>query len=502
MVNGVLLQGFHWYTDSGGTHWKWLKSQLPVFKKVGIAAIWLPPPYKCDQPATNVGYAPYDLWDCGRYDQKGQIPTKYGTEQDLAELCAMADQLQIQIYIDAVFNHKAAADSTERVDAIVVAADDRTREIGDWIKIDAWTHFIFAGRMNDPDGKKRSEKIWTSDDFDAVDYAENLKNWGPTIFKIKGKQFQTEVSWEKGNYDYLCYSDIEMDSDSAREDLKNWGKWVIKQFNANGFRFDAAKHIRSFFFKEFTEYVKTEFPSLFCVGEYWETSDLSKLNRFIDDTGGLVSLFDVPLQTKFHNASQAEPRDSYDLRSLVTGTLSAEQPTLAVTFVENHDTVKYQKLEQYVDPWFKPWAYAFILLREQGYPTVFLPDWTGTEYSANGNDVVMYSHEWVLRRLMAARHTCALGKQSDYFDHPNTVGWTRSGNSEHTGLAALISNGSEEGWKWMNTGKPNSPFVDILEHRKETILTNDEGWAKFMVNSESCSVWVPVDAVSAIMERL
>jgi alpha-amylase len=182
--------------------------------------------------------------------------------------------------------------------------------------------------------------------------------------------------------------------------------------------------------------------------------------------------------------------------------LSAEQPTLAVTFVENHDTVKYQKLEQYVDPWFKPWAYAFILLREQGYPTVFLPDWTGTEYSANGNDVVMYSHEWVLRRLMAARHTCALGKQSDYFDHPNTVGWTRSGNSEHTGLAALISNGSEEGWKWMNTGKPNSPFVDILEHRKETILTNDEGWAKFMVNSESCSVWVPVDAVSAIMERL
>ena len=37
--------------------------------------------------------------------------------------------------------------------------------------------------------------------------------------------------------------------------------------------------------------------------------------------------------------------------------------------------------EQSVEPWFKPWAYAFILLREQGYPTVFLADWTGAESS-------------------------------------------------------------------------------------------------------------------------
>lgn len=502
MENGVLLQGFHWYSKNGGVHWNWLRTQLPLYKKAGITAIWLPPPSKCDNPANSVGYAPYDRWDLGTYDQKGQVPTKYGTEQELRDLCHAADNLQIQIYIDAVFNHMAGADVTEWIKAIVVAMDERTREIGDWLDIEAWTRFNFTGRMNDPNGRARSVKTWTAKDFDAVDNARNLPNWGPTVFKIKGKQFQTAVSWEKGNYDFLCYADIDMDVDDAREDIKKWGAWIIRELKAKGFRLDAVKHVRSFFFKEFAQYVNYSSPGCFYVGEYWETSDLSKLHKFITDTSGLIKLFDVPLQTKFHQASRANPRNSYDLRNLAVGTLSAEQPSLAVTFVENHDTMPCQKLEQCVEPWFKPWAYAFILLREQGYPTLFLPDWTGTDYTDHNRYVVLYSHEWVLRRLIAARHHCAWGYQQDYFDHPNTVGWTRLGNQEHAGLAVLISNGTEEGWKWMYMARQNTSFVDILEHRKEIIRSNGEGWACFTVNPESCSVWVPEDVVPWIREML
>ena len=154
-------------------------------------------------------------------------------------------------------------------------SDDRTREIGDWIDIQAWTVFDFKERLLDPEGKRRSSKKWNAKDFDAVDFAENLKDWGPTIFKIKGKKFQTAVSKEKGNYDYLCYSDIDMDSDSARNDLKNWGVWVMRELKADGFRLDAVKHIRSFFFKEFAEHTNSFFPGHFCVGEFWETSDTS-----------------------------------------------------------------------------------------------------------------------------------------------------------------------------------------------------------------------------------
>ena len=502
MENGVMLQGFHWYTSNGGVHWNWLISQVELYRKMGITALWLPPPYKCDKPADNVGYAPYDLYDLGEYSQKGQVKTKYGSGDELRRLCTKIREQGLQVYIDAVFNHKAGADNTERVRAIVVAMDDRTREIGSWIDIDAWTKFDFAGRLSDQQGRKRSKKTWAWQDFDAVDAAKNLPTWGPTVFKIKNKPFQTAVSWEYGNYDYLCYADIDMDVDDAREDLKKWGHWILRELNANGFRLDAVKHVRSFFFKEFAEHIRHNQPDTFFVGEYWATWSTRDLHRFISDTAGLVHLFDVPLQTKFHKISQAIPKSSGDLRDLVTGTLSAEQPALAVTFVQNHDTQPCQKLEQCVEPWFVPWAYAFILLREQGYPAVFLPDLTGADYTDQGRYVVLYSHEWVIRRLLAARHHCAWGVQIDYFDHPNTVGWMRLGNAQHAGMAVLISNGSSMGWKWMDTGRANCPFKDILGHRTETLWSDHTGWACFTVNSESCSVWVPEDVVYWIEQML
>lgn len=498
MENGVMLQAFHWYSPEGGVHWNWLASHLNDFKNAGITALWLPPPAKCVDPAINVGYGPYDLYDLGDYNQKGQLATKYGTGRELRTLCDQAALAGIQVYIDGVFNHKGGADETERIDAIVVAMDNRLREIGDWLKIDAWTKFNFTERLSTAEGKARSTKTWSAVDFDAVDFAENLKEWGTTIFKIKNKQFETAVSWEFGNYDYLCFADLDMDRREVKEDMKHWGVWVLDELKAGGFRLDAVKHVRSFFFREFAEHINAQRPGKFFVGEYWSSENTHDLHQFITDTGGKVHLFDIPLQTRFHRASQAWPRSSFDLRSLISGTLSAEQPALAVTFVQNHDTQPCQKLEQCVEPWFVPWAYAFILLREQGYPCIFLPDLTGADYTDNGRYVVLYSHEWVIRRLLAARHHCAWGPQTDYFNHPNTVGWTRGGNSQHAGLAVLINNGSQAGWKWMDAGRANSPFVDILEHRDEVIWTDANGWACFTVEAESCSVWVPQDAVQWI----
>ena len=49
-------------------------------------------------------------------------------------------------------------------------------------------------------------------------------------------------------------------------------------------------------------------------------------------------------------------------------------PFHAVTLVANHDTQPLQALEAPVEPWFKPLAYALILLRENGVPSVFYPD--------------------------------------------------------------------------------------------------------------------------------
>jgi alpha-amylase len=45
----------------------------------------------------------------------------------------------------------------------------------------------------------------------------------------------------------------------------------------------------------------------------------------------------------------------------------------AVTVVENHDTQPLQALEAPIEPWFKPLAYALILLRQKVILRVFTP---------------------------------------------------------------------------------------------------------------------------------
>ena len=42
----------------------------------------------------------------------------------------------------------------------------------------------------------------------------------------------------------------------------------------------------------------------------------------------------------------------------------------------------------------------------------------------------------------------------------------------------------------MDTGKPNTTYIDMIGHRVEPVSTNQDGWGEFTVNSGSVSVWV------------
>ena len=81
-------------------------------------------------------------------------------------------------------------------------------------------------------------------------------------------------------------------------------------------------------------------------------------------------LVDVRLHQNLFEASQAGA--NYDLRGIFTDSLVELKPYKAVTFVDNHDTQRGQALESTVEEWFKPAAYALILLRQDGLPCVFL----------------------------------------------------------------------------------------------------------------------------------
>jgi alpha-amylase len=485
-TNGVMMQYFHWYLPDDGSLWKQVAEKAEELAKVGITSLWLPPAYKGTSGGMDVGYGVYDLFDLGEFDQKGSVRTKYGTKDEYIHAIKVAQKAGISIYADVVFNHKLGADETEEIEATPMSMDDRNKPVGDYQKIKAWTHFTFEGRAG-----KYSQMEWHWWHFDAIDY--NAYNEGEdAIYLLKGKSFDKGVDLEKGNFDYLMGCDLDMQNSEVQGELKYWGEWNYDVTNVDGFRFDAVKHVSAEFFQEWLEHIRRHAKrDLFAVGEYW-SYEVDALNNFIAVTEGTVDLFDAPLHYNFHAASQAG--ENYDLSQIFENTLVKDQPTLAVTLVENHDSQPLQSLESIVEAWFKPLAYALILLRQEGYPCIFYADYYGANYKDRGKDgneyeIWMESHQWLLDKFLFARQTYAYGEQIDYFDHPNTIGWTRLGDDEHYGGMAVVLSNSEEGRKWMNVGQPNCTFIDMTEHISESVTTNDEGWAEFRCNGGSVSVW-------------
>ena len=482
-INGVLMQAFHWYFSTGGMLWNQLKETAAELAESGFTALWLPPAYKAQGGKNDVGYGVYDLYDLGEFDQKGGIPTKYGDrDQYLAAIKAL-QSVGLEVYADVVLNHKDGGDTTEKVRAIPFHRYNRTSPISEVEEIEIYSSFKFPNRQG-----KYSRMEWNWRHFDAVNYNHLKPNERDTVYLLEGKSFDQFVSLEKGNYDFLLGCDLDMDNEEVRQELMDWGRWYLDTTGVDGFRLDAIKHIPACFFVDWLGHMRRYAEqNLFCVGEYW-TTDLQTLHWYIDATCGQMSLFDAPLQNNFHQASCS--CGAFDMRTILNGSLVQHQPALAVTLVENHDTQPLQSLENVVESWFKPLAYAIILLRREGYPCVFYADYYGAHYKDKGYEIWLDSHRWIIDKLLYARKHYAHGDQYDYFDHCDIIGWTRLGDNEHPkAMAAIMSNGPGGG-KWMEVGKRNAQFVDLTQHISESVYTNDDGWGEFRCNGGSVSVWV------------
>lgn len=490
-MNGTMMQFFHWYNAPDGTLWNEVASKADQLAELGINAVWLPPAYKSTVGGVSNGYDTYDLFDLGEFEQKGSVRTKFGTKEEYARAIQVLKDKGIQTYVDIVLNHKGGADETERIKVMRVDPEDRTKFTSEPFDIDAYTRFTFPGR-----NKKYSEFVWDHKCFSGTDYAADLKE--TAIFSILndyGNDWEEVIDNEKGNYDFLMYDDIEFRNPAVREELNKWGAWYLDQIPFDGVRLDAVKHMSPKFFNEWLTFMRTLKPDLFAVGEYWAPGELPLLLKYIEATEGKMSLFDAALHNNLHNAS-VQGKD-FDMRTIFDNSLTAVNPALSVTVVDNHDTQPLQSLEAPVEKWFKPLAYALILLRESGYPCVFYPDLYGAHYTDKGRDGA--DHEIFLDKcdhieeLLQARKQYAYGQQRDYFDHGNCIGWIREGIEEfsNSGCAVVLSNG-DEGYKHMEMGETFRGAVlhDLLGNHDAEVQTDDSGWADFPVRAGSVSVWV------------
>ena len=476
--NDTMMQYFEWYLPSDSTLWNKVTKEAKHLENIGVSHLWLPPAYKGASGKTDVGYGVYDLYDLGEFDQKGSIPTKYGTKDEYIEAIRILRENNIKVLADIVLNHKMGADETELVLAVQDDAQDRNVSLTEALPIKVWTKYTFPGR-----GDVHSDFKWNWTHFHGVDWDENTGT--AAIYKFYGKHWDEDVDKENGNYDYLMGADIDLNNYDVIKELKNWGKWYLKTTNVDGFRLDAVKHIRAEFYPEWLEELRTVSErKLFSVGEYW-SSNIETINKYIEKTNGCMSLFDVPLHYNFYRASISN--GEFNMSQIFDGTIVGTNPEKAVTFVDNHDTEIGQALESWVLDWFKPLAYSLILLRKDGFPCVFYGDY----YGIPEKDVA--PKDEMLTLLLKLRKYYAYGDQYDYFNDRNVIGFTRLGDYEHhdSGLAVVMSDGRGGGIQ-MNVGKnlANTVFYDCTGNLSETVYVDNDGNGIFYCKDGSVSVWI------------
>lgn len=493
MENGVLLQSFDWFLPTDGTFWNWLREQADSLAAKGITALWLPPFSKGwggveGSSQSTVGYDSYDFWDLGYYRAHGDEPrTKYGTYQELLALVEKCHSTKprINLYADLVFNHKMGAKFTQKVRVQEVDLNDKNRILSDWYVKEIYSNFRFPERMqaqkagNTPTD---NEFEWTWDHFDAfVDQGK--------VYRIKDKNFYCPTFKHHGDQPHLMGFDVDTSHPGVQQELNRFGDWLVQTIGIDGFRIDAVKHIRQSFFPEYLGRLRQKHEKeLFTVAEYWEDHNLWKLTDFLEKTRQSMSLFDFRLRENFWQA--ANQGAAFNLASIFDETLVAANPYKSVTFVDNHDLQPFRQgkdFRQAEHDWFKPLAYALILLRPQGYPCVFYGDYFDNDLFKNGQT---QRHGHIIDQFLKARKAAVGGETADYFDHANCIGWASRGNGSSAQSLAVVMSNSEAGWKDMKTTAPHTRFVDVTGQVATPVVTDENGKGRFSCTAGSVSVWL------------
>jgi alpha-amylase len=482
MQTGVMLQAFQWHAPDDGRLWTELREKAPALAAAGFTGIWLPPAYKSHQGSNDVGYGVYDLHDLGEFEQKGSVRTRHGTKDELLQAVAALRGVGLQVYLDVVLNHRLGADEQEAVRVRPVRESDRNVVSDVILDTKVWSRFTFAGRAG-----AHSAFEWRAEHFTAFDYIDPAPDAGDErmLFLLDGKRFSEDVSSELGNFDYLMGCDVDQDHPDVRTELLAWARWFVDTTGVDGLRLDAVKHFPSGFAHDLLGHLRAHRPDreIYAVSEYW-SGNADEIVQYIDSTDARTDVFDVPLHLRLAEASRAGRE--FDLRTIFDGSIVAARPSLAVTFVDNHDTEPGQSLASWVEPWFKPIAYALILLRRDGYPCVYAADYWGGPHAPDP----LASFGLLIDTLLQVRHAHGYGDQHDAFAQPNCIAWVRTGDAEHPGSMVVVVSNGDAGRVRVNAFAANALFADALGRAAGEVTADADGMGEFHCPAGSLAAWV------------
>jgi alpha-amylase len=406
---GVMMQTFFWdcprVDGKEFQWWNYVREQIPALAKAGFTSLWLPPIHKAaNLNGPSMGYDPYDYYDLGEFDQKGNIPTWFGTRQELESLIETAHSHRLSLIADMVFNHNSGADAQE-----VNPITNQSR----------WTLF-------DPKSGK---------------FARNWECFHPNKFE----------SWDEMTFGDM--PDLSHRNPYVFNELLNLARWLIEEIGFDGFRYDFVKGFTAATIQAMQEYRYTrngEYFAPYGVAEYWDSTQNTL--RWVDTANfsntNPVDAFDFPLREMLKALCD---QYGFSLRSLLTWeTVLQKQPQSVVTFVENHDL--RDEGRPIVND--KLLAYSYILTHE-GYPCVFWHDYfnlnLALDDSPNGIAALVTAHE----------KYAGGGTETLYVDD-NLYIMQRTGYEDKPGLIYVLNNlGDNWNGRLVTTRWTNASFQPV-----------------------------------------
>jgi alpha-amylase len=409
---GVLLEGFFFGLVSGPGKFWWdhLAGQAHDLGTSGFTAIWLPPPLKGNSGGLSNGYDPFDDYDLGSKDQKGAIPTRYGTREALQRCAAMMRANGIDIYIDLVENQRDGDDghfSFQYKDAFGNLGGGR-----------------FPKSPNDFHPFVRQDPGVFSDQF----------AFGRDLAPINGGQPKGE-----------CGVNLIAAAD-----------WLTRALDVQGYRLDNTKGVSTVFVTELL--AAKSMKNKFAVGEFAD-GNLDLLKNWANAVQHRSSTFDFPLH--FVLKDMCNNPDQFNMASLDHAGLAGSDPLGAVTFVENHDTDRGGVGGPVVNN--KMLAYAYILTAE-GYPCVFYRD-----YSTDPN---CFGLKPKIDRLISIHERVAAGETLQRFKDAGVFAFERLGGTHL--LVGLNKNAGTARTITLQTGfAPNQELQNLTDDHAPHVKTNN-----------------------------
>ena len=345
-----------------------IRQSLDYLQELGVTAIWPTPVQENNGRGSYHGYAITDYY---------RIDPRLGTNEEYRQLVADCHQHGIKMVMDLVFNHCGA------------------------------NNFLFTDLP---------QKDWFNYDSKFVQSTYRTGSVGDPHASRWDREHTTDGWFVKNMPDFNQRNPL------VRDYLIQCAIWWTEYANLDGIRQDTYPYADREMMAQWCLAMEREYPGYNIVGEtwinhsagvaYWQKD--SKLSSF---NSQLKTVMDFPLMTLLNQVVDEESDDwgkgLARVYEYLSGDMVYADPNYLLTFLDNHDTDRFQSSQQKADNITRYEQALLLLLTLRGIPQLYY-----------GNEVGMWANkskgDGVLRQDFPVAALMAEGRdetQSAYFDY-------------------------------------------------------------------------------------